>query len=288
MFKILVLQYLHNLSDEKMEREMCDKLSWKRFLGFEITDRVPDSTTIQHFREVLIASDNYEGLFEIFIERLEALGIITNKGSIVDASFVEVPRQRNTRKQNEKIKNYEIPEEWLDNPNVLSHKDTDARWAIKNKERHFGYKNHVKCDKESKIITSYWVTSANVHDSQALQYIVNQHDNALWADSAYIGESIVTFLRNANQNMSIQINERGTRGHQLTDKQKETNRAKSKVRARVEHIFGHMETSMGGMGIRCVGIVRAWFAIMMKNLTYNIARFATIIKMKSVARLKTT
>ena len=104
-------------------------------------------------------------LFSQFNRMLEEHGIITHKGTIVDATFVDAPRQRNSRDENKQIKVGEIPEEWEKKPHKMSQKDTYARWTKKGDEMHFGYKNHVKVDSDSKLILEYAVTSANVHDS---------------------------------------------------------------------------------------------------------------------------
>jgi len=121
---------------------------------------------------------------------LEQKGIITRSGSIVDATFVDVPKQRNTKGENQEIKGGKVPEKWQgeENHNKLAQKDTDARWATKNKERHYGYKNHIKIDKKSKIITKYRATSAEVHDSQELKNLIEEgKDKRLYGDSAYTG-----------------------------------------------------------------------------------------------------
>lgn len=120
---------------------------------------------------------------------LEAKGVITHKGTIVDATFVDAPRQRNSRKDNQTIKKGETPEEWLaDTPEAkhkLAQKDVDARWAVKNEEVHYGYKDHAKVDAESKIITDYEVTAASVHDSQVFLDFITDKDTDVYADSAY-------------------------------------------------------------------------------------------------------
>ena len=108
-------------------------------------------------------------LFAEFNRMLEERGIITHKGTIVDATFVDAPRQRNSRDENKKIKNGEIPEEWENEPHKLSQKDTDARWTKKGDEKHYGYKDHVKVDADSKLILDYAVTPANVHDATSLK-----------------------------------------------------------------------------------------------------------------------
>ena len=159
MSKILILQRLYNISDDQTEYQINDRLSFQRFLGLSIGDTVPDAKTIWKFKNDLAESDAIEELFLKFDADLEAEGLITHKGTIIDATFVAVPRQRNSRDDNKSIKNGDIPEEWTtpDKAHKLAQKDTDARWAKKNEETHYGYKDHVKCDADSKLIMDYGV-----------------------------------------------------------------------------------------------------------------------------------
>ena len=170
MFKILVLQRLFNLSDDQTEYQINDRMSFMRFLGLSLGDRVPDAKTIWLYRENLTKAGIINQLFIDYCKELEKNGIITHTGTIIDATFVDAPRQRNTREENKTIKSGEVPEEWTeDTPKAkhkLAQKDTDARWTKKNNETHYGYKNHAKVDVDSKIIMDYSVTDASVHDSQ--------------------------------------------------------------------------------------------------------------------------
>ena len=157
-------------------------------------------------------------------------------------------------------------------------KDVDARWATKNKERHYGYKNHVKIDKKSKIITKYRTTSAEVHDSQELKSLIEKKkDKRLYGDSAYTGEEVQSCIPQTIQN---RIHEKGYRNRPLTKTQERANRAKSKIRARVEHVFGAM-THYGGIFIRTIGLARAQTQVGLLNLTYNLERYAYIMGAKA-------
>ena len=144
MFKILILQSLYNLSDDQIEYQITDRLTFKRFLGLKSSDRVPDSKTIWKFRETLIQEEVIAALFYRFNQALDDQCIFAKTGQIVDASFVEAPRQRNTREENKEIKAGKTPEAWKEKPNKLRQKDVDARWVKKNKMLFYGYKNHIK------------------------------------------------------------------------------------------------------------------------------------------------
>jgi IS5 family transposase len=287
IFKILILQELNNIADERTEFLINDRLSFQRFLGLTLGSKVPDAKTIWLYKEILSKSGRGKELFDMFTRKLDGLGLITRQGSIVDATFADAPRQRNSREENEKIKSGEIPEEWRKgdkkSKNKLAQKDTEARWAKKGDETHFGYKDHVKVDRESKIITNFAVTDAAVHDSQKIVELIDKTDKVAYADSAYVGQELHEEIRRKSPNIELRIHEKAYRGKPLTQAQKDSNTEKSRVRARVEHIFGHMTISMGGITVRCIGIVRATLALTLKNLAYNINRFTYISRLKNVA-----
>ena len=276
LFKIVILQALHNISDDQMEFLIIDRLSWQRFLGLSLGDDVPDSKTIWLFREVLTNSGVYDELFELFNEKLHKLGVVTREGSIDDATFIDVPKQRNKKEENEAIKNHETPEGWEEQPHKLAQKDLDARWAKKGEETHFGYKNHVKVDRMSKIITSWRITAANVNEIMMFLALLDGHDRQVWADSAYLSREIVEIINEIYPDLLLHINEKGCRNRPLTDAQKANNREKSRVRARVEHVFGHMSVSMNALTLRCIGIARAESNIVLRNLAYNLSRYTTL------------
>lgn len=271
-FKASVLRHIYNLSFEQIEYQINDRLSFMRFLGIGLNEQVLDSRTIWDFEDKLAQAELIDKMFFMFDEKLEEEGLITRKGTIIDATFVDVPKQRNSRDENKNIKNCEIPEDWKKTENApkLAQKDTDARWAKKNNETHFGYKDHIKCDADSKLITHYAVTNAAVHDSQRSTVLLDDTDKVLYADSAYSSAEIAENLPKDCKNL---ICEKGYRGHPLTEEQKENNRQKSKIRCRIEHIFGYMTSSMHGINIRSIGLTRAWFNIGLLNLVYNFCRY---------------
>jgi IS5 family transposase len=273
LFKALLIQSLYNLSDDQLEYQINDRASFKRFLGLKRSDKVPDSKTFWLFREQLIEKAVIMDLFKTFNETLDTAGVFANEGKMVDASFVEAPRQRNTREENKHIKNTgTAPHEWKVKPHKLVQKDVDARWTKKNNTTFYGYKNHVKADTKTKLIEEYIVTDASVHDSQAMEQLLTEKDEGqlLYADSAYTGEEQEKVYK--KKRVINKIIEKGYRNKPLTEEQKAKNKEKSRIRARVEHLFGFVENSMNGSFIRTIGITRARAKIGMMNLTYNICR----------------
>ena len=279
MFKIIILQRYYGLWDKQVEYQILDRTSFKNFLGLETGDKVPDEKTVWLFRENLTNTGVIEELFYQFISYLESKGLIFNEGKLVDASFTVAPRQRNTREENQKIKDGEGTELWNDNPHKKRHKDIDGRWTKKNNETFYGYKNHAKVDTKSKFIKKFVVTDASVHDSQALDPLLDEEDanQDLYGDSAYTGEEQEDTI--TKYKMINKVNEKGYRNKPLTEEQKLSNRQKSKTRARVEHVFGFMEQSMNGLFVRSVGIARATGIIGLINLTYNLFRYEQTIRL---------
>lgn len=282
MFRVLILQHLYNLSDDGIEYQIRDRLSFMRFLGLQMEDRVPDAKTVWLFRERLKALGLVEVLFARFDEQLAARGYVAKTGQMIEATFVEAPRQRNSREENAKIKAGETPDGWDDPEQVARRrqKDTEARWTKQNNETHYGYKNHITADAATKLIQDYVVTPANVHDSQVFEGLLDTetrdaegHKRPVYADSAYRSEKHEQRLEELE--VDSQIHEKGSRAVPLTEEQKASNRKKSKVRARVEHIFG-AQAAMGGHIVRTIGIERAKVKVGLMNLTYNMKRLVQL------------
>jgi len=270
MFKVLVLQALYNLSDEQTEYQILDRTSFLRFLALELHDDVPDARTIWAFREQLIAAGAVEKLFEKFDAMLNSAGFAASGGQIVDATFVEVPRQRNPRDDNATLKKGETPADWSEKKKA--HKDTDARWTKKNNTSFYGYKNHVNIDRKHKLIRRYTVTDASVHDSQRFDSLLNRANTSseVYADSAYRSADAERKLK--ARGFRSRVHERGHRNRPLTQAQIDANRRKSRIRVRIEHVFGAQENAAGGRLVRTIGMVRAKLKIGLQNLAYNIRR----------------
>jgi IS5 family transposase len=282
MFKILILQRVYNIADEQAEFQVNDRYTFQRFLGLRSGSTVPDFSTLWLFREALTKAGVIKPLFDTFGAMLEKQGVITNAGSIVDASFVEVPRQRNTKEENKMIKEGKVPADWANQPKKLAQKDTDARWTKKNEETFYGYKNHVRADAESVIITDYTVSDASVHDSQEFSNLINEEKLAgsLFADSAY--KSAKTDQTLDDLGIENFVHEKGSRNKPLNELHKELNRLKSQIRCKIEHIFGCVENSMGGPEQEYIGLARNSTGIGLSNLAYNFLRYIQLIKLGRV------
>jgi transposase, IS5 family len=279
MFRAIVLCELYNLSDDQVEFQLRDRLSFIRFLGLGLEDPVPDAKTVWLYREQLAQAGLVERLFDEFDGDLKARGWLAMGGQIVDASIVPVPKQRNGRDENATIKAGETPADWEKRPAKRAQKDTDARWTRKHGKSHFGYKNHVNVDRRHKLVRRYHVTDAAVHDSQAVDAILDGDNTAsdVWADSAYRSAEIEAKLK--DKGLKSRIHRKAHRNRPLSEREKQGNRTRSKVRARVEHVFGAQSNDMGGPLVRAIGLVRVKARIGLKNLAYNMRRLVQLERM---------
>ena len=274
MFKILILQSLYNLSDDQMEFQIRDRLSFMRFLGLGIGDTVPDAKTGWLFREQLTEAKLIKKLFKQFDRFLRQNGFSAKKGQIVDASIVSAPKQRNTREENQSIKEGTVPDDW--SQTKKRQKDTQARWIKKNGINRFGYKNHIDIDVKHKLIRDYEVTPASVHDSHVFEQLLDQHNSSqdVWADSAYGSTEKREGL--IEKGFRGHIQKKGCRYKKLSQRGMDANYKRAKVRSRVEHIFGIQAMRAGSLLIRTIGLVRAKAKVGLRNLAYNIDRYCLL------------
>jgi IS5 family transposase len=312
MFKIVILQALHgDMSNDATEFTITDRGSWQRFLGLCRGEKSPDANTIWQFKEDL-GSETMQEMLEIFNKMLFDEGYITGKGVMADATFNEVPKRRAaTREENKSLKDGEIPDslkpvekpedrELTAEEKAHNHKisqiDTDATWAKKGEETHFGYKNHVAVDEESKLITNVVVTTASVHDVNIFVHLVCLAFSAIvtagldlellivYADSGYTGSKYAEMLRKMWDNCIVHVIKKAFKNHPLKGWEKSYNRSVSSKRCRVEHVFGTMTNDMGGIHTRTIGLERNTRDIVAKSLAYNIKRAAFLFSQKAKTR----
>jgi len=272
MFKLLILQQLYNISDEELEYQVNDRLSFMEFLNLGLEDKVPDAKTIWLFRQRLKEQDKMDCLFTQFSSYLNEQGYQAQGGQIIDATLIPAPKQKITKEEKKDLEQGQIPEKWQDNPHKAAQKDVNAQWTQKNGQNYFGYKNHINIDADYGFIRQYVVTDASVHDSQVLTQLLDDLNtgDGVWADSAYRSAGIEWLLLLLK--WTSHIHERPYRNHPLSEEQKEKNKERSKTRSRVEHVFGAWVMQMGGKLLRSLGLERAKINLGLKNLTYNFLR----------------
>jgi transposase len=288
MFKILVIQATNNLSDERTEYLINDRLSFMRFLGLGLSDRVPDARTIWLFREKLTRAGAIGALFERFEAMLRQSGYIAMSGQIVDASLIAAPRQHNTHEEKKAIKEGRIPDEWKDKPAKLRHKDRDARWTVKFSKAKprddgttppvdlaipvFGYQNHVSIDRGFGFIRKWSATDAAAYEGRRLREGLLDKTNtasAVWADTAYRSAANEAFM--TKNGFVSHVHRKKPKGRAMPAAIRRANNAKSRIRSRVEHVFAEQKDRMD-LFIRTIGIARATTKIGLANLVFNIKR----------------
>jgi transposase, IS5 family len=297
MFKVLVIQAANGLSDERAEYLINDRLSFMRFLGLGLGDRVPDARTIWLFRERLTRAEidgkpAVEALFARFDATLRAAGYIAMSGQIVDATLVAAPRQRNTAAEKAEIKAGRVPAEWKVRPAKLRHKDRDARWTVKFTKAKpasdgamppvdiaiptFGYQNHVGIDRRFGLIRTWQTTDAAAYEGRVLREGLLDRTNTashVWADTAYRSKANEAFM--AENGFVSRIHRKKPTGKPMPIRTARANGAKSKVRAHIEHVFAEQKSRMG-LFIRTVGMARARTKIGLANLVYNVKRLIVL------------
>jgi len=288
-FRMLVLKSMHGLSFARTEYLVRDRLSWMRFCGLGLGDGVPDANTLWDFQEDLIAADALDDLFAELDRALTGAGYLAMSGQILDASIVEAPRPRNSRGEKAELRAGRVPADWEDLPAKRRQKDIDARWTVKVSHKRavgadgktlppltipaFGYKSHVSIDRRYGLIRCQRITHAAAHDGTELRRgLIDQANTAsdVWADSAYRSAANERYLEACGK--VSRIHRKKPRGKPMPRHIARGNATRSKIRARVEHVFAEQKSRMG-LTIKSVGLARAKATITMANMAYNMKRW---------------
>ena len=288
MFKIMVLQALYGLSDDQAQFQIQDRLSFMRFLGLGLADKVPDAKTIWLFREHLTQAKAVENLFARFDKHLAKAGYLAMGGQIVDATIVAAPKQRNTDAEKADIKAGKVPDACKEKPHKLRQKDRDARWTVKFSKAKvaeegkapqrdiaiptFGYKNYASIDRRHGFIRGWNVTSASAYDGAQLRNVLNRGNtgSTVWADTAYRSKTNEEWLE--KNGYVSDIHHKKPKGRPMGEATSRATGRRSRIRAFVEHVFAQQKSRMG-LFIRTIGMARARTKIGMANLAYNLTRF---------------
>lgn len=289
-FKMLVLQALHGLSLCQTAYMVRDRLSWMRFCGLGPGDRVPDENTLWDFREALIKAKALDKAFGRLDRAISKAGYLPMGGQIIDATLVSAPRQRTNDEEKQAIKSGRSAKQiWRGQPNKAAQKDIDAKWTVKFSKaktkadgtQHaidiaipfFGYKNHISIDRRHGIIRREKATDASAHDGARLREGLIDGDNTgseVWADTAYRSNANEAYLEKHGKKSRIHYKK--PKGKPMPLHVKRGNATKSKIRARVEHVFGEQKSKMN-LTIRTIGIKRAQATITLANMVYNMKRW---------------
>ncbi|KXV67068.1 transposase [Gluconobacter oxydans] len=285
MFKILVIQTLNNLSDERTEYLINDRLSFMRFLGLGLSDRVPDAKTLWLFRERLTQAGAIEGLFNRFDTTLRSAGYLPMSGQILDATLVAAPKQRNTNAEKADLRAGRIPEDWQDKRAKLSHKDRHARWTLKfTKAKRQDDGTIPSTDLAIPFFGYKWkATDAAASDGARLREGLLDKTNtasSVWADTAYRSKANEDFME--KQGFVSKVQRKKPHLKPMPRHIQRSNAGKSVIRSRVEHVFADQK-SQTGIFIWTVGITRATMRIGLANIVYNMRRFLFLERLNASA-----
>ena len=255
MFKALLLQQWYNLSDPRLEEAICDRLSFQRFLGLSLTDRVPDETRICRFRNRLAEQDLGERLLALLAQQLEAQGLMVRRGSLIDATLVKAQPRPPRRGQ--------------------TSGDPDAEWTSRGKgDGHFGYKAHLSVDEGSSLIRRAGLTGANFPESYMFEEMVMGDEAAVFADAAYTNKARKKALRSTG--VFCGIVSRAWRAHPLSRSQKKRNSRFSRVRRAVERVIGTLKYHYGLARCRYRGRRRNLNHLCLKVICYNLKKMLVL------------
>lgn len=232
MLRIHFLQHWFELSDPGAEEALYDSRAMRQFVGIDLgKEPVPDETTILNFRHLMERHNLGDEMFRLVNVYLAENGLKVNRGTIVDATIIDAPT---STKNKDKAR------------------DPDMHQTRKGNQWYFGMKTHIGVDNQTKLIHSVAVTAANVHDSQLLGDLLHGDETRVWGDSAYAGQKKLLYEQAPNAKDFTQ--KKGSRYRKLTEAEQSANRYKSKIRSRVEHVFGVMKRQFGFTKVRYRGL----------------------------------
>lgn len=270
MVRMLLIQQMFNLSDEQLEFQLLDRMSFQRFAGLRDSSQIPDRTTVWTFKERLIKAGASETIFEAVNRQLAKHGYIARGGQMIDASIVQAPKQSlNKEEKAIVVEENAMPRDW--SPSKRRQKDLDARWTKKHGKSYFGYKLSVNADKRCKLIRKIKISTASEHDTLHFEDVLDPANTSrdIYADKGYINFKREERLTSEGYRMHIQ--RKGSKDKPLSEAQQRRNRRIASPRARVEHVFAGM-AQLGGKILRSIGLARATLHLNWKAATYNLRR----------------
>jgi len=281
MVRVLVVQQMFNLSDEQMEYQLLDRLSFQRFVGLRQSSQIPDRTTIWTFKERLIKAEASDSIFEAMNQQLAKQGYVARGGQMIDASIVPAPIQHISKDEKAQIREQAIPSAWP--PEKRRQKDVDATWTKKHGKSFFGFKLSASTDNRYKVIRKIKISTASAHDTLHMEDVLDSSNTSrdIYADKGYADGEREKRLKESAWRPRIQ--HKAKQGKPISACQKQRNKRISITRVRVEHPFASL-TQMGGKLVRSIGLDRATLHLNWKVATYNMRRMC-YLKTAGVAPL---
>jgi IS5 family transposase len=257
MFKVLLLQSLYGLSDAETEEALIDRLSFRRFVGVALTDRVPDHSTICRFRNLLVEQGLLDKLFAELDRQLDKAGLILRRGTMLDATVIETQAAKPGDPQ--------------------STSDPEARFTRRQGRNgsSFGYKAHVAVDQGSGLIRAVITTPANVNDTVPADQLIQGDEQAVMADAAYHTHAREAALK--ARGIKPRLMRRPNKHHPvLPPWLKRYNQLIARRRAAVETTFATLKRRMGLGCIRYRGLAKAAGQVLIAAIAFNMRRWVTL------------
>lgn len=256
LFKALLLQTWHNLSDYALEETLDDRLSFRRFVSLSASEKAPDHSVFSRFRDELIKHGIHDRLFVELNRQLEERGLIIKKGTLVDATIIEAAPRKPLHKEDGSV--------------GQSEQDPEAAWTRKKQKSYFGFKAHVNVDQDSELVRQARITPANVSDGKMLGSILCGDEKWVFADKGYADIKNDELLREKRVYNGIMF--KASRTRVLTEAQKRCNRILSKLRSPVERVFGTLKRSYRYCRARYLGLRKNQLQLTMMCMAYNLRR----------------
>ena len=258
MLKAVILASLYGLSERELEEALDDRLSFRRFVGLALEEKVPDHTVLNRFRNRLVSEGLLEKLFAELDRQLEQAGVILRRGTMLDATLIEA---------------VSAPPKG-DRPS----RDPDAGFAKRSGKpgSTFGYKAHVGVDQGSGIIRRVITTAANVNDTMPADELILGDEAVVWADAAYHTHAREAALK--ARGVKPRLMRRPNKHHpKLPPRLARYNRLIARRRAAVETTFATLKNRMRLTHIRYVGLAKASAQVTLAAIAFNLRRWTRLV-----------
>jgi IS5 family transposase len=261
MFRALLLAQWYGLSDRELEEALCDRLSFRRFVGLRMEEATPDHTTLCRFRERLNEAGLTVKLLALVNAQIEDKGLMLKRGTLIDATVVEAAAARPGPSDD--------PTERVDPDAAFLKREGKPGTS-------YGYKGHVAVDQDSLLVRTAKLTPANVAETVVADELIlaNSDGGAIYADKAYDTHARRALL--ASLHLKDGIMQRANKHHALSPEQRRRNAALSKIRCRVETVFAVLKQSYGYRRTRYVGLVRNQLQMTLLVICFNLRRMLVL------------
>jgi transposase, IS5 family len=263
LLRVMILQHLYGLSDPQAEEQLKDRLSFQKFVQLDAHEAVPDETTICRFRQRLIECGLHEQLLELLNAQLETRGYIVRRTTLVDATLVESSRKRPDAQAAAEGR---AP-------------DADASYTRKYNQSFYGYKAHISSDAEHQLIRAAVISTAKVQDAHVFERIAPPDTKTIYGDKAYDTKANQAWLQ--QHGIQSGISKKGAHHIKLTERDRQSNRRKQRVRGHIERIFAHLKKWQHYRRVRYLGLARNQLELTLKAVAYNLKRLVGIMELRS-------